>query len=156
MPNWYFSIKKDMLTCLIVEYFEFITIFHSVIISFTTKHKAWNMKFAALFHEKVIFGIFVSTPLEGWGGGGTIYSNGFFFVQSILADRYNNRRELWVVSLKSCSSVEYGNKKIIWSSVFYRELSSLKLLWILDVFQLFHSDFDQIFVNLDQIFVNFA
>ena len=28
------------------------------------------------------------------GGGGTIYSNGFFFVQSILADRYIHRREM--------------------------------------------------------------
>ena len=49
--------------------------------------------------------IFVPTPLEG-GGGGTIYSNGFF-VHSILADRYNHRRELRLVSLESLSSVEY-------------------------------------------------
>ena len=34
------------------------------------------------------------------------------FVQTILADRYNHRRELWVVSLESPSSVEYGTKKI--------------------------------------------
>ena len=52
--------------------------------------------------------VFVPTPLEG----GTIYTNGFFFVQSILADRYNNRRELRVVSLESPSSVEYEIKKI--------------------------------------------
>ena len=36
--------------------------------------------------------LFVPTPLEG-GGGGTIYSNGFF-VQTILADRYIHRRGL--------------------------------------------------------------
>ena len=53
--------------------------------------------------------LIVPTPLEG---GGTIYSNGFFFVQSILADRYIHRRELRLVSLESLSSVEYGIKKI--------------------------------------------
>ena len=47
----------------------------------------------------------VPTPLEGEG---TIYSNGFFFVQSTLADRYIHRRELRLVSLESLSSVEYG------------------------------------------------
>ena len=52
--------------------------------------------------------IFVPTPLEGEG---TIYSNGFF-VQSILADRYINGRELRLVSLESLSSVEYRIKKI--------------------------------------------
>ena len=31
-----------------------------------------------------------------------------FVVQTILADRYNHRRELWVESLKTPSSVEYG------------------------------------------------
>ena len=45
-------------------------------------------------------------------GGGTIYSTGFFFLQSILTDRYIHRRELWVVSLKSPFSVESGIKKI--------------------------------------------
>ena len=34
--------------------------------------------------------IFVPTPHEGE----ELYSNGFFFVQTILADRFNNRREL--------------------------------------------------------------
>ena len=60
---------------------------------------------------------FVPTPLE-WGG--TIYSNqmGFFFVQTILTDRYINRRELRVESLKGPSSVEYVNKKIFLNFVF--------------------------------------
>ena len=49
--------------------------------------------------------LFVPTPLEG---GGTIYSTGFFFVQSILADRYIHRSELRLVSLESLFSVEYG------------------------------------------------
>ena len=46
---------------------------------------------------------FVPTPLEGRG---TIYSTGFFFAQSIFADRYIHRRELRLVSLESSSSVE--------------------------------------------------
>ena len=54
------------------------------------------------------------------GEGGTIYSTGIFFVQSILADRYIHRRELWVVSLKNPSRVEYGIKKIFSIFVFYR------------------------------------
>ena len=35
-----------------------------------------------------------------------------FFIQTNLADRYVHRRELWVVSLKSSSSVEFEIKKI--------------------------------------------
>ena len=61
-------------------------------------------------------------------GGGTIYSTGFFFVQSILADRYIHRRELRLVSLESFSSVEYEIKKIFLIFVLYREISSFKLL----------------------------
>ena len=54
---------------------------------------------------------------SSWGGGGgTIYSTGFFFVQSILADRYIHRTELRLVSLESLSSVEYGIKKFFWFS----------------------------------------
>ena len=40
---------------------------------------------------------------------------GFFFVQSILADRYIHRRELRLVSLEILPSVEYGIKKIFFS-----------------------------------------
>ena len=70
------------------------------------------------------FHIFAPTPLEG---GGTIYSNWFFFVQSIFADRYIHRRELILVSLESSSSVKYGIKKIFLIFVFYRELSRFSL-----------------------------
>ena len=70
-------------------------------------------------------GVIVPTPLEG---GGTIYSNGFFFVQSIFADRYIHRRELRLVSLESSSSVEYGIEKIFSIFVFFRELSRFRLL----------------------------
>ena len=47
-----------------------------------------------------------------WGGGRNYILKRVFFVQSILADRYINRRELRLVSLESLSSVEYGIKKI--------------------------------------------
>ena len=67
---------------------------------------------------------YCSDPLEG---GGTIYSTGFFFVQSILADRYIHRRELRLVSLESSSSVEYEIKKIFLIFVFDREISRFKL-----------------------------
>ena len=44
--------------------------------------------------------LIVPSPLKGRG---TIYSNGFFFAQTILTDRYIYRRELRVVPLKSPS-----------------------------------------------------
>ena len=59
---------------------------------------------------------FVLTPLVGRG---TIYSNGFF-VQTILADRYIHRREMWVVSLKSWPRVEFEIKKIFFNFVLSR------------------------------------
>ena len=57
--------------------------------------------------------------------GGTIYSNGFFYGQSIWTGRYTQRRELWVVSFKSPSSVEYEIKKILisFSRASYRGLN---------------------------------
>ena len=53
---------------------------------------------------------------------------GFFFVQWILADRYIRRREMWVVSLKSWSSVEFKSKKIFLNFVFFEELSRIEVL----------------------------
>ena len=70
--------------------------------------------------------ILVPTSLEGRGGE-ELYTHEFFFVQSILVDRYIHRRELRLVSLESLSSVEYGIKKIFLISVFYREISRFKL-----------------------------
>ena len=52
--------------------------------------------------------VFLFRPLLRGGGGGTIYSNGFF--QTILAKRYIYRTELRLVSLEMLSSVEYGIK----------------------------------------------
>ena len=70
--------------------------------------------------------IFVPTPLEG---GEELYTQlgFFFFVQSILADRYIHRREMRLVSLESLSSVECGIKKIFLIFVFDREISGFKL-----------------------------
>ena len=45
--------------------------------------------------------IFVPTLLQGE----ELYAQMGFFVQTILADRYNNRREMWVVSLQNPYSV---------------------------------------------------
>ena len=102
-----------------------------------------------VFYSTEVFAleaIFVPTHFSG---GGIIYSNGFF-VQTTLADRYNHRRELWVVSLKSPSSVEYGIRKIFFIFIFYGELSRFKLLRILEVFQLFYSHFWYFWPNFSQ------
>ena len=66
--------------------------------------------------------LIVGTPLEGEG---TVYSNGFFFVQSILADRYIRRRELRLVSLESLSIVEYTIKMIFYYWFFTRSYRGL-------------------------------
>ena len=55
---------------------------------------------------------------------------GFFIVQSILADRYIHRREMWVVSLESWSRVEFKNKYIIYFFVFFEDRS---FLWTRDI-----------------------
>ena len=76
------------------------------------------------------FDFIVPTPLEG---GRTIYTNRFFFVQSILGDRYIHRIELRLVSLESLSSVEYAIKNIFWFSFLtrsYRALNFWEIEWI--------------------------
>ena len=82
--------------------------------------------------------LYCSDP--SWGGRNYILK-WVVFVQTILADRYNNRRELWLVSLEIPSRLQYGIKKIFAIFNFYRELSRLKFLWKLEVFQLFYSHF---------------
>ena len=66
--------------------------------------------------------IIVPTPLVG----GRNYILKWVFFQSILADPYIHRREMWVVSLKSSSRVEFGIKKIFLNFVFFGELSRFK------------------------------
>ena len=81
------------------------------------------------------------------GGGRTTYSNWVFFVQAISTDRYINRRKLWVVSLKSPSSVsvEYGNKKIFFLILFSRaSYPGLIFCEYWDCFALFHSHFPEV------------
>ena len=52
-----------------------------------------------------------------------------FFVQTILADRYIHCREMWVVSIKISSSVEFEIKKIFLKIVFFfEEFSSIEVL----------------------------
>ena len=95
-----------------------------------TPYKEWCVKVASMILVAELVANFVyksylfRPPLEE---GGTIYSTGIFFVQSILADRYIHRRELRLVSLESLSSVEYGVKKIFLIFVFDREISRFKL-----------------------------
>ena len=81
--------------------------------------------------------------------GEELYTQMGFFVRSILADQYN-RRVLWVVSLESPSSVEYGIETIFSIFVFYRELSRFKNLRILDVIQLFLFTFSVFWPNFCQ------
>ena len=110
----------------------------------------------ANFSFKPRFGrtkVIVPTPLEGWG---TIYSTGFFFVQSIFTDRYIHRRELWVLSLKSPSSVEYGFKKIFLIFVFYRELSRIEVLWKVDGNPLFLFTFSGFLSKFSSILLKFV
>ena len=65
--------------------------------------------FAAMIVLFIILGNYCSDPT--FSGGRNYILNWFFFVQSILADRYIHCRELCAVSLESPSSVEYGIKK---------------------------------------------
>ena len=55
-------------------------------------------------HYTKLIDLFVPTPLEGEE---LQTQMGYFFVQTILSDRYIHRRELRLVSLESLSSVEY-------------------------------------------------
>ena len=69
--------------------------------------------------------------------GGRNYILKWFFVQTILAERYINRREMWVVSLKSSFSVNFGIKEILfWISFFFRGVIEVwSFLWTRDVWQ---------------------
>ena len=60
--------------------------------------------------------------------GEELYTQMGFFVQSILVHRYIHRKEMWVVSLKSSSSVELETKKIFFNFVFFEELSRIEVL----------------------------
>ena len=71
------------------------------------KAKIWTKCKNKLSQWSLIFNICQLDSFVGGGGVRTIHSNGFFFVQSILTDRYIHHTDLWVVSLESASSVEY-------------------------------------------------
>ena len=58
--------------------------------------------------------------------GEELYTHIGFFVQTILADRYNRRRELRVVSLESPSGAECAIKKIFHFSPFIGTYLGLK------------------------------
>ena len=88
----------------------------------------------------VLLEIFCCDPSRG---GRNYIRTWFFFLQIILTDRYIHRTYLRVVSLKSPSSVEYGNKKTFSNFVFYRELSRFAVLWKLHGHPLFFSHFPE-------------
>ena len=71
-----------------------------------------------------------------------------FFGQAILADRYIHRREIWVVSLKSCSSVEFKIKNIFLNFVFFEELSRIEVLCEQGIFGMIFFTFDVIFLQI--------
>ena len=64
----------------------------------------------------------------GGGGGEELYNQMGFFVQTVLADRYFHRREMWVVSLKSSHRVEFETKKDFFYFRFFEELSRIEIL----------------------------
>ena len=97
--------------------------------------------------------IFCSDPT--CGGGGTIYSNGFFSVPWILADRYIHRREMCVVSLKSSTSVEFEIKKIFLNFVFFEELSRFKVSCEHWIFGSLLFTFTVIFVRINVFLLKF-
>ena len=90
--------------------------------------------------------LIVPTPLEAE----ELYTQMVFFVQPILTDRYIHRIELWVVSLKSTSSVEYGIKRLFWLSFSGASYFGL-ILWKLDRFALFLFTFSGIFAFLSNV-----
>ena len=75
------------------------------------------------FKSAVASNIIVPTPLEGKG---TVYSMGFC-LQTILADRYHNRRELGVVLLESPSCVEHGMNFLFQFSLFIGSYQVLRI-----------------------------
>ena len=75
-----------------------------------------GQKLKYCFKKRILKSLYLLRPTLV---GEELYTQMGFFVQTILADRYNHRRELRVVSLKSPSSVKYG----ILIFVFYRQLS---------------------------------
>ena len=89
--------------------------------------------------------MFVMTPIVG---GGTMYSNGFFF-QTILADRYIHCKEMWVVSLNISSSVELEFKKTFSNINFSGELSRFQLLREHRIFGKILFNFSLIFVQME-------
>ena len=80
-------------------------------------------------------------------GGRNYILKWVFFVQSILADRYIHRREMWVVSLKSASSVQFKIKKIFLIFVFFEDLSRFKVCEHA-IFAWFCLTFSKIFVQI--------
>ena len=80
---------------------------------------------------------------------GTIYSNSFFFGQTILADRYIHRRVMWVVSIKnsSPSNVEFEFNLYFEFCIFRRVIQVSIFMWTRDICMILFS-FSVIFVQI--------
>ena len=89
-----------------------------------------------------------------------LYTQMGFFVQTILADRYIHRREMWVVSLKNWSSVKF--KKIFFAVSFFfrRVIEDWSFVWTRDSwhdFVHFSINFLQIeIISLKTVFQNYT
>ena len=79
-----------------------------------------------------------------------LYTQMFFFVQSILADRYINRRGLWMESLESPISVEYTNEKIFLNCVLSNIWRILAVFSAISVF--LRTFFDKFAENISKLF----
>ena len=80
-----------------------------------------------IFHRRCNF-VFNSSNncSEPTCGGRNYLLNWFFFVQTILANRYIHRREMLLVSLISSSIVEFEIKKILFEFCIFEEISKFK------------------------------
>ena len=86
-----------------------------------------------------------------------LYTQMGFFVQSILAARYIHRREMWVVSLKNSSSLEFEIDKIFVNFAFFEELPRIEILCEHVVFGMTSFTFSANFSsNYDLFFKNFS
>ena len=78
-----------------------------------------------------------------------------FFVRTSLAARYIHRREMWVVSLKNSSSVEFGTNFCL-NFVFFEEISRIDFLCEQGIFVMNLFSFSVIFHQIKIIFIKIS
>ena len=105
-----------------------LSVFSSKNWNYCMRYKSMDVSGTFQWFWLTIYGSFCSLLFRSHLWGGNYILKWIFFVQTILADRYMHRREMWVVSWKSSSSVEFRIKKIFLNFVFFEELSRFKVL----------------------------